>query len=127
MTPIEIIALVFSIAVLLKMLFFILHPKGLINLGKKVWGRKEMWNNPWTYFYLFTGIVIFYFLLQEIDVVTLSAAVFGTGCVMGLYFVAYPKVGMQLIKEFTKDPGRLWIIFVAIIVLAVAVLRQLFF
>ncbi|MBW2992757.1 hypothetical protein KY345_06080 [Candidatus Woesearchaeota archaeon] len=122
MTPVEIIALVFAVAILLKALMFLLiKGKPYMKLIDKVFEKKALM----PVLVLVLLVIVGYYLLLEMSIVQIYAAgLFGI-LVYGLALVLYPKALTKFMKAVLKNKSKLWLSVVIWVVLAVWVLLKL--
>jgi len=124
MSPIEIIALIFALAIILKLVFFwfLFKPKFVMKIIDSVFKKTILMS------VIFMGIavVLLYFLTAELNVMQIvSAALFGM-MVFGLMIIQYPNAYKKLAEDVMKHKEKAilpWIIFV---LLAVWVLYAMF-
>ena len=123
MTPVEIIALIFALAVLVKMVFFfVVGPKKWLNFADKMFKKTVLLNSV----ILLIAVVLLAFLLQEVNIIQIwVAALFGM-CLMALVFVNYHKGYLEIIKEIFKDRAKSWLIWAIFALLSIWVLYALF-
>tara|TARA_Y100000310_G_scaffold345665_1_gene467952 strand:- start:12650 stop:13036 length:387 start_codon:yes stop_codon:yes gene_type:complete len=125
LTPLEIIALIFAVIILLKILLISTKSESLRNLGLRRL-NKDLWQNIWTYISIIGAIIIFYFLLQEINIIQLAGAVLGTSLVMGIIFLAFPRQSKEITEEVFKNPGKLWFFYLIYVLFSLLILYVLF-
>jgi hypothetical protein len=121
MTPVEIIALIASIIIILKTLFFF--------AGQKTWSKWtssfiNMKGYRWIALIIF--LVLFYFVIQEVSIVTLLAVWMVTAFFMHSVLFAYPKGLNALIKDFARDTKTNWLQMLIMVLLALWVLNVLY-
>ena len=125
MTPIEIIALIFALAVLIKLIVVIFSPKKWMKFA-------ESWLKMGTglmIIYLIAAIVIGYFLLQSLTIVQIAAAMLFTAMLMGVGVMMYPGPVLKLGKEILNKKNvvkKNWLSLLIWIILAIWVLYALF-
>jgi len=112
-TPVEIIALLTAIAVLAKVIVAAVNKKKGIELIEKMYMR-----NICLIVYAVLAIVVFYFLIQEVNIVQIFA-VFAFVALLGAFGVmAYKKETLDFAKKVMKK-GISWLVFVLMIVFVV--------
>ena len=122
MTPIEILALVFAVIILLKALVLIVSPKKSLKKSMYFFERPALAIGAYVVMLLVTG----YIVINALGIViTFAAMTFGISLI-GLSLVMYPKPVMKLSKTMLKDRKRLLLVLVIWIVLAVWTLYTLF-
>ena len=122
MNPMEIIALVISIMVLLKTITFLFNPKWLSKLLEKMSGHTTLQSVFISIFVLALGTYLVLFLGP---VYLIVASLFGM-MTIALVLVMYPKLYLQFGKEILKDRRKLIPVFLVWGVLAVWTLWNLF-
>ena len=70
MTPIEIIALIFAIAVLVKVVVILIHPKKWMGFAEKLTGNKKLFSA----IYLLLAIIVGYYVFAAMSIVNIVAA-----------------------------------------------------
>jgi hypothetical protein len=123
MTPVEIIALIFALVVLLKMvLLLFIKPDAMLKLAEKMFKRKGFM----IALFLVLIVVLGAFLLGEMSIVQIMAAgLFGI-FVYALIFALYPEEYLKLVKATMHQKKKAWLYFVVWVVLALWVLYALF-
>ena len=97
-TPVEIIALVLSIAIIVKLVFVFAAPKGYLNFAKSIWKYKIVM----TLVYLALGGLIGYYLLQELTIVQIMATTALVACLIGIGFTPHVDMLLKVMgKKFT--------------------------
>lgn len=125
MTPIEIIALVFAIVAILKLLvlFIAVKPAKAMKIAKPMWTAHPAIVHV-------VGIVLLavlgYYLLQELSIVQLVAAMFFGFLLMAMFLMPYTKSVLKLAEEVLKNKGKAWLGWLIVIVLSLWVLKELF-
>ncbi len=123
MTPVEIIALIAAIIVILKTIFFF--------FGQKTWSKwinsfLNMKGYRWIAFIIF--LVLFYLVvfMGGVSIVTLFAVWMVVAFFMHSILFAYPKGLNALMKDFMRDTKENWLQMLIVLVLALWVLNSLF-
>ncbi len=120
---VEIIAGIFAVIILVKMVqFLIFKPKQMIK-----WIDKKFKDNRVVpYFFLVLAIVIGYFLLQTMSIVQIAAAGFLVACLYGFSFLLYPNEYIQFAKKVISNRKNLWLLMGIWTAFAVWVLYAIF-
>lgn len=122
MTPVEIIAVIFAIAVLIDFLIVILKPKLTLRIVDKWYPKKCLMSA----LLLFFAAVVGYYLWMELTVEQIFAgALFGM-LIYGLILVQYPKELMALSKHIVKNKQKAMIPWLIFAVLAAGILYSAF-
>ena len=123
MTPIEIIAVVFSIIILVKFVFIMLiKPKGILQMIKKMYMQKALM----TIMVLVMIVVLLKYLLLELTVPQIFvAAVFGM-MLYALLLVQHPKTLFAFAQGVLKEQHRSWLPWLIFLGLSVWVLYSIF-
>ena len=106
MNPMEIISLVISILVLVKLLLFIVKPKILSDVGTKM--SKN--NKVITWSILAAIVVVGYYVLSSLTVVQVLPAIMLGHMILALSLFQYPKMYNAFIKEVFKDTSKTWLV-----------------
>ena len=121
---VEIIALIFAVLVIVKLLVVSFSPKSWLALAK------SLYKAPWVLFVveLILAAVVFYYLLIELTVVQIFAAVTLGALLTGMSFAIYGKEtiawGAKLLNSSTLK--KIWLPILIWLALAVWVLIELF-
>ena len=126
MTPIEILALIFSILVLVKLLFVAVNPK----LWMK--GVESILNNYvlTTVVYVLLAIIVGYVVFQILNIVQVAAVMLFTTVLIGLTMVPYLDkllaLGKDIVGTRSEMFRRAWLTIVVWIGIAVWTLYEVF-
>lgn len=126
MTPLEIIAFLFVIAGLIKILFLLTNPKGWTNFVKKIYSKP----NLLIMIQLILTVIVFYYLLQYLTIISIIGGVILGALLTGMTFTVYGKEIMPLFtKIFIKKDlfKRAWLPMLIWFILMIWVLKVLFF
>lgn len=125
MTPVEIIAAIFAIAVIVKLI--------VIVINKMVWYKgvaRPIYGNLTVsaIVSLVLAVIIFYFLIQELTIVQIFAALAFSGMLIGFGFLAYGKGIRPFVEKAYKQKfsGLVWIQIIIWLVLVLWVLYEIF-
>ncbi len=123
MNAVEILALIFSLIVIAKLLTLLIFPKIFDKMAKKVPKKAGSLS------FLFYGLIILvgYFVLTNINIVTVLASLFFGHMLLGVVFLQYPEVYTSLSKVMLKDKRRLILPFLIYTALSLWALIVLFF
>ncbi len=114
---VEWFVLIFVIIAAIKLLFLLFSPKSWMNFAKK------LYSSPIVLFIveLILAVVLFYYLLMEVGIVTLMAGVVLGALLTGMSFALYGKDAVAFGKKImTKGMlKKLWLPFIIWIVLIV--------
>ncbi len=126
MTPVEILALIFAVAVLGKILVMLVKPKLMV----KVVDKMLLKNHPLlALVYLAGAVVVGYYLLQTMTIVELAAATMFVALLIGFSYMAHAKIFAKSAKEFLKGKNPLkkcWFQVIIWVLFAVWVLYTLY-
>lgn len=119
---IEILAIIFSVIILLKSVtLFIAPKKSMLNLAN------YMIKKPFWIVEVIAIGILGYILLEELDIATLAATMLFSFAVIGSILLMYKKSMKVLAKEMMEDKKKLAIIFILFDLFAIAVLFLIFF
>lgn len=114
MSPAEIIALIFSVIIIVKLIaYYALKPGKIEKLAEKVF-KNSIW--PTVIFIIVATILVAY-ITAEISVPQMMAAAFLGMILMIFVFIQYPKAFQGMMKEMATHRNAAilpWIIFVAL-------------
>lgn len=123
MTPIEIIAVVFSIVVLVRSIILLsTKPQSLVNVMEKIFPR----NILLTIIFLVVGAVVGYYLLQELTIAQVMTSLLLGLILVGLVVVQFPKEFINLSKAVVENKGKVWLSGIIIVALSILVLVDVF-
>jgi hypothetical protein len=126
-TPVELIALIVAVGIIVKLVMFLfVGGKRWAGLVEKVYGGKT---GLLSVVYLVLALVVLKYLLLELSVVQIVAAMAFCGLLMGMVFAAYGKYTIAFAKKVLDRPlpGWVWVSSLIWLVLAGWVLRVLVF
>ncbi|MBU1129006.1 MAG: hypothetical protein KJ949_00040 [Nanoarchaeota archaeon] len=124
MNAVEILALIFAIAVILKM--------AVILISRKSFGKfaKSIYSKPALLFVieLVLGVIVFYYLLQTLSIVTIMACVLLGALLTGMSFAFFTKELSPMISKIMKANvlKKIWFLMLIWLALAIWVLIALF-
>jgi hypothetical protein len=105
-TPIKILATIFAVAVLVKLIFLVINP----NLWmKKIGGLLK---NPLmtTAVYLGAATIVGYFVLTRISIIDVAAVMLFTSLLIGLGLAPYSSFLLKMGEEMiNKGVGKAWL------------------
>jgi hypothetical protein len=105
-TPIKILATIFAVAVLVKLIFLVINP----NLWmKKIGGLLK---NPLmtTAVYLGVATIVGYFVLTRISIIDVAAVMLFTSLLIGLGLAPYSSFLLKMGEEMiNKGVGKAWL------------------
>jgi len=123
MTPIEIIALVFAIIILVKAVMVFFNANPMMKFVEKIYDKTVLL----TAVYLVFLVIVGYFLLMELNIAQVfAAALFGI-MLYALVLIQYPKELLSFSKKALKNRRKAWLPWLIFIFLALWVLYMLFF
>jgi len=127
-TPVEIIALVFALLILIKLVVLMIKPKAWMDSV-----AFPIYRNPAVSGGVFAilAAVIFYYLIAELTIVQIFATVAFTSFMMSLGLLVYSKeilvFAQKVAQKFIKKgfTGTQWVITIVWLILALWVLKDL--
>lgn len=106
MSPIEIMALVFALMLLIKIIIVVLNPKALVKTGNAFLGKEGITKFAFLVLTIITG----YYLLQKLTIVEVGAAMLFTTFLMAITFFTYWSIMVQVRKKVAKEGvGKAWL------------------
>ena len=99
MAPIEILAAIFGILVILKLLLTILKPELRAKIAESFLSQSP---STLTIIYLVLTAVIGYYVFSSLSITETAAVMMLMSALMGLFYSQYPAIMRQLLKESLK-------------------------
>jgi len=121
MNALEIISLVTAIAVLIKLLVFLVKPKLLESFASDI-DKTAKFMTP---VILVLFAVIAYYVFSTLSIMQVLPAILLGHIILGLMLVQYPKVYKMFAKEVFKDTSKTWLVWLIWSALSVWVLYVL--
>ena len=122
MNPLEIISLIFAIAVIVKFVVFLAIPDLLLKLTTKIAKKTKLINVILVILILVVG----YFVLSQLTIIQVIPALWLGSMMFALLFLQYPKKYVTWVKQLMKDKNKIWFFWVIWLVIAAWVLYVLF-
>jgi len=119
MTPLEIIALITAIVIIAKAFVLIAKPKGISVFIDKFFKRKGI---PVFYFILF--LIVGYFLIKELTIVQIAAALTLSSLFIGMMYSMYSKEMADFAKKMYNKKN--WLVIFIMFLIAGIILWALF-
>lgn len=122
MNSVEILALIFSVIVLAKLITLLVWPKVFDKAANKIPKKAASLS------FLFYGLItiVGYFVLMNINIVTVLASLFFGHMLLGIVFLQYPEIYNKLAKLMLKNKRRLILPFIIYSALSLWALWVLF-
>ncbi len=100
MTPIEILATIFAILILFKLLLSVINPQARLKMVEAILNK-----NPTilTIIFLILTAIIGYYIFDSFTIVNVAAVMIFLSALMGLFFIQYKKIMIRLLKEELKS------------------------
>ena len=124
-TAVEWIALVFVVLGLIKLITMAVNKKAWLNhVSKRVYGGGGVSG----FIFVVLAIVVFYFLIQEMSVVSIFAVMAFTSLIFAVAFMSFSKELEHLIKVVAnkKFDGWMWLYVIIWLILSGWVLYEIF-
>ncbi len=96
MTPSEILATIFGILVLFKLLIIIVSPKLRVTIAESILSKNAA---ILTITLLILTAIIGYYVLSSLTIVEVAAVMMLMSGLMALFFIQYKKIMLQLLRE----------------------------
>ena len=122
MTPIEIIALVFAVGVLTKMVFLTVRPKKFLKLTKPMLKH----TTELRVVYVIFAVILGWYIFQVYTIVDVAAITMFAALLMGISWLPYSKALTALCDEFVKKE-MVWKNMLAIVIWVGLALWVLYF
>ncbi|MDP6293317.1 MAG: hypothetical protein QF486_03490 [Candidatus Woesearchaeota archaeon] len=125
MTPLEIIATVFAVIILVKLVLIMINPSGWMKMVKPLYVQQK---NTIMFVYAVLAIVLGYYIFQSMSIVQVSAVMFFTAALMGLAVAPHGKDILALADSIVKRriQGLCWISFAVWVLIALWTLKAIF-
>lgn len=119
----KILAVIFAVAILVKLLFFLAGPANWLGLVGVFLGHSAMVMGLYAVLIVITG----YYVLSSMDLIDIAVVMFLTSLLMGITLIPYSTSLLQLSDQITAiGLGRAWYAVVLWAAIAVAVLSRVF-
>lgn len=120
MTPIEIIALIAAILIIIKSLIWAAKPKWVINLAEKFFKAPAV---P-VLGYLALSLIIGYYVIQELTIIQIVAVLLMSAYLIKMVMSMYAKETLNYAKQVYRKTN--WFVVIMLLAIAAAVLWKLF-
>ncbi|SRR3989344_2562184 len=104
LTPIETIALIFSVIGIIKLLVILINRRSWFPIIRGIYGNPKI--SSAIVFAL--SLIVFYYLIREITIIQLMATIGFVSLLMVLGFLQWNKEVLILAKKIFKDKLSLW-------------------
>lgn len=123
-TSIEILALIFAVAVIIKLVIVSLSPKGWKGFVKSLYGNPTLL----AVFELILAGIVFYYLIQELSLVQIFACLVLGALLTGMTFAVYGKELMPVFQKMLNGNilKKAWLPILVWLALAIWVLKEIF-
>ena len=100
MTPIEVVATIFAVLILVKLFLITVSPKTRVKIAEVILSK-----NPTilTMIILILTVIIGYYIFKSFTIVDVAAVMMFLSGLMALFFIQYPKIGIELARESSKS------------------------
>ena len=128
MTPIEVLATIFAVLVLFKLLLSVINPQARVKIAEGILSK-----NPTilTIIFLILTAIIGYYIFDSFTIVDVAAVMMFLSALMGLFFIQYQKIMIRLLKEELKSRQKFirknWLSILIWLAIAIWVLYSIFF
>jgi hypothetical protein len=122
MTPIEIFALVFSVAVLLKIIVIFVDARKWIHIAESFFKKPSLL----TVLYVVAAVVVGYYLFQSLSIIQITAVMLFTMLLVGMSILAYPGPILKMSKEILKKKDVIKRNWLSLLIWAVIALYTLY-
>ncbi|MAF34859.1 hypothetical protein CMO91_03360 [Candidatus Woesearchaeota archaeon] len=125
MTPLETIATIFAVIVLVKLVLIMINPSGWMRMVRPLYVQQK---NTIMFVYGVMAILLGYYIFQSLSIVQVSAVMFFTAALMGLAVAPHGKDILALADSIVKRriQGLCWISVAVWVFLALWTLRVIF-
>jgi len=127
MTPIEILATIFAVLVLFKLILSITNPKLRVKIAESF-----ISTNTAVMIIVFLALtaIVGYYMLSSLTIVEVAAAMLFMSGLMGIFFIQYKGIMLKLLRESLKSREEFlrknWLTFLIWAAIAVWVLYVVF-
>jgi len=98
MHPLEVMAVLVSVAVLAKILFLVFNPHAWVHLAKIFLKHAAIMRVV----YLLLAVLVGYYVFQYLHVVEVAAVVLLVSLIMGMTWLEYPKQMLSVVQDISK-------------------------
>ncbi len=122
MGPLEILAFILAVIVLVKALFFAINPKFIVRLTAHLLEKKFLY----VAIHVILAIMVGYFVFSALSIVEVAAVMLFTSLILGTGFMFYTKSLHVLTKEILKNRKAILVTFIFWIIFSLVILASLF-
>jgi hypothetical protein len=95
MTAIEILATIFSVLILVKLITYIIAPRPVMNFAEKLL-KKKLWVSI---IYFTLAIIVGYYVLCSLSIVQVAAVMLFTSMLIGLSLIPYTDLWSEIVDR----------------------------
>ncbi len=100
MTPIEVLASIFAVLVLFKLLLSIFNPQLRIKIAEAFLSKNP---TTLTIIFLMLALLIGYYVFSSLSIVEVAAVMLFMSLLMGLFFIQYYKIMIKMLEDELKS------------------------
>ena len=125
MPAIEVLATIFAVLVLLKLLLTIFNPQLRVRIAESVFNKNT---TLLTIIYLALTAIVGYYVLSSLSILEVGAVTLFVSGLFGLFFIQYKEIMIKLTKESLKSGflSKNWLSILIWAVIAIWVLSEVF-
>jgi len=122
MTPVEILAFVFSLVILVKLLMIFIYPEFSLKMAKSA-AKNKLFT---TILYLVLAAIIGYYLFQSFTIVQIAAIMLFTSLLVGITILPYMEHSIKIKEGLRGNIKKSWLAILIWFVFAILVLIAVF-
>ena len=123
MNVVEVLAAIFSVIVLVKLIsVFLIDDQKVIKIADKMFKQTGFL----TFVMMALAVIVGYFLITSLGIIAVVAVMLFAHLLLGILILQYPKGYLQFVRVFFKDKRKMWLLAAIWIFLAVWALAVLF-
>jgi len=126
MTAIEVLATIFAVIVLIKVIILFFSPKSILPATKIL----IKGNAVFKIIYLVLALIVGYYILQSLSIVEISAVFLLYALLIGLVFIPYAKSMINLTKAMVKNKTKFlsknWLIVLIMLIISLWTLYAIY-
>lgn len=123
MTPIEILATIFAILLLVKLLLIIFSPKTWLNIADTLLKYPIFL----TIIYFVAAVIVGYYIFNAFTIVQVTSIIFFAVLLVGIGLIPYSRALIKLRKEVSKNIWKAWLAIGIWLIIGILTIYSLFF
>lgn len=104
MAPIEVLATIFAVAILIKVIILLINPEPFMKIAESMLKNTRMV----VAIYFILAVVVGYYILSSLSAIEVAAVMLFTAILIGLTLFAYSNAMFRIIKETPRSRADLF-------------------